>query len=252
MENDFDPFFTPGSAISIGSFDGPHRGHETLFSSVLSAAERRSLEPGILTFTRALPAIKHPCDYAGDISVSEDRLLILEELGFSFVVLVDFDLNFRMLDGREFFMVLLEKLNLKFMAEGSDFHCGHGGRFGVDEILAFSSENGIEFSVMDLVLTEGRRVSSSFVRLLLREGRIFEANSLLYRPYSLHVGVSSKSMTDSFKIERRSLRQAAPLFGSFNVLADGTIRGTLHADSDFLLELEKKTCRVESLAFIQD
>ena len=74
IQNVKSDFFEKGSALTIGSFDGPHKGHESLFVSVLNAATERNLISGIITFKQALPGLKHPVNYAGDIATLQQRL----------------------------------------------------------------------------------------------------------------------------------------------------------------------------------
>ena len=86
IQNVKSDFFEKGSALTIGSFDGPHKGHESLFVSVLNAATEKNLISGIITFKQALPGLKHPVNYAGDIATLQQRLFQYENKGFDFVV----------------------------------------------------------------------------------------------------------------------------------------------------------------------
>ncbi len=87
-------FFSKGTAISIGSFDGLHLGHRFLLNKLVEESNNQGLSSGVITFTRPLPALKHSDDYAGDISTLEERLKLIEELGLDFAIVVDFTPDF--------------------------------------------------------------------------------------------------------------------------------------------------------------
>ena len=60
--------YPQGSAISVGGFDGPHRGHERILSAVLEAARRMGIPAGIITFFRSPRSVKDESTYSGDVS----------------------------------------------------------------------------------------------------------------------------------------------------------------------------------------
>lgn len=242
--------FDKAAALTIGSFDGPHKGHESLFNSVLKAAEKKNLIPGLVTFTQALPGLKHPDDYLGDISTLEQRLLQFEEIGFSFVLLIDFNSDFMKISGQDFFKLLSEKLNLRYLAEGQDFHCGHKGLFGIKDIQIFCEQNGIEVDVCSLVQTEGKRISSSFLRQLIKNGRFSEASELLERPYQLQVTDFEKKEKE-YIILRKNLKQVVPDAGKYQVLVNGNIPAELLINENLLLYLNagEENLTVKTITF---
>ena len=87
------------SALTIGSFDGPHIGHEALFEAVFEAAAKQKLVPGIVTFIRPLPSFKQSSSYIGDIATLPQRLAGYEKRGFQFVLLIDFSYDFARMSG---------------------------------------------------------------------------------------------------------------------------------------------------------
>ena len=126
--------FKGGTALTVGCFDGPHSGHDVLFDAVFRAAGEKNLLPGIVTFSRPLPVLKHPDDYAGDIATLRQRLSGYERRGFAFCVVIDFSDDFSKISGNDFLAVLKDFCGMKFLAEGPDFHCGHNGSFGMKQI----------------------------------------------------------------------------------------------------------------------
>lgn len=230
------PLFPQGSALSVGSFDGPHRGHCALFDAVFSAAEKESLVPGLVTFTKALPGIKHPVSYAGDIATLSERLEQYKNKGFNFVVLIDFDDSFSRMSGESFFTVLMNNLHMRFIAEGQDFRCGYKGSYGMAEITDFILLNGIQAQFLDLVQADGKRISSSEVRRLIQEGNFSLVNELLERSFQLEIPETSYLIEKkSFVVKRSLLRQVSPETGNYKVLLNGSVPAMLEATSEKLV-----------------
>lgn len=173
-------YFSKGTALTIGSFDGPHLGHLTLFKEVLRFSRQNNLLSGVISFKKPLPAFKHSDNYMGDISTLEERISVFEKLGFDFCVIIEFNEEFANIEGSAFFETLRDFMKMKFIAEGEDFKCGHRGAFGKNQIEIFCRDNNIDFSFLPLLKRNGERISSSKIRELLHEDFISEANELLF------------------------------------------------------------------------
>ena len=183
-------YFSCGTGVSVGSFDGLHLGHRVLLEELVNCCRNLSVKSGIITFLRPLPAIKHSDDYTGDISTLSQRLRLFEQLGISFVIVVDFDEQFASLKGTEFLSILKQKLNMKFLAEGIDFRCGYKGATDTQAIKYWAQQNNVECSFVDPVYYteadgEQERVSSSYIRRMIQKGFFSTVTELLARPYEL-------------------------------------------------------------------
>ncbi len=176
-------FFSPGTALTVGGFDGPHRGHNVLFDAVLS---RTGLVPGVVTFARSPRAVRASA-YPGDVSTLELRLRKFREKGFAFAVVIDFSGEFGKLSGRTFLNILRFSCNMRFLAVGNDFRCGYRLDTGVREIEEFARIHGIGLSVADSFLVDGERVSSSTIREAVASGDFARAERLLGSPFLLDV-----------------------------------------------------------------
>ena len=179
-------FFKQGTGISVGSFDGLHLGHRFLLNKLVEECKEQDLEPGVITFKRPLPALKHSDDYAGDISTLDERLKLLEELGIKFAIVVDFDQAFASMKGIVFLDILVQKLNMKLLAEGIDFRCGYKGSTDTQAIKYWSMQSGVKTVFVDPVYytqADGsvERVSSSYIRHLIQKGYMTTAHELLGR-----------------------------------------------------------------------
>lgn len=162
-----------GTALCVGSFDGPHLGHKALFTLLVNEAKKRRILPGAITFKKPLGGLA--------ISTLQERLDCMEEYGIKSVYVVDFSADFARISGSDFFAILKERLNCRFVAEGEDFRCGRGGAFGKKEIEAFCAAHDIECAFQKQVKIAGERVSSSRIRELLAAGDVNAANRMLGR-----------------------------------------------------------------------
>ena len=179
-------FFKQGTGISTGSFDGLHLGHRFLLNKLVEECKAQGFASGVITFKRPLPALKHADDYAGDISTLDERLKLLEGIGIEFVIVVDFDQEFASMKGVTFLDLLVQKLNMKLLAEGIDFRCGYKGATDTQAIKYWAAQAGIQTIFVDPVYytqADGseERVSSSYIRHLIQKGYMTTVRELLGR-----------------------------------------------------------------------
>ena len=178
------------TGISVGSFDGLHKGHRKLLSSLTQACMQRGLKAGVVTFLRPLPGIKHSDDYKGDLSTLAQRIALFEQLGLDFVIIVDFDDSFASMLGADFLNILLNICNMDLLAEGIDFRCGYKGATDAQAIRYWALQNDVETIFEDAVIfregtDEEERISSSYIRSMIQKGFFATAEELLERPYEL-------------------------------------------------------------------
>ncbi len=181
----FDKLFkNKGISLTIGSFDGSHLGHRSLFDAVISRREK-GLVPGVLTFTRSLRGYKNPGTYEGDVVSLSQKIENLALYGFKFAIVVDFSSEFAKIEGHDFLSVLSENCGLKYLAEGSDFHCGYKGSTGMEDIKKIASELDFEVDTIASVIFEGERVSSSRIRKCVLEKQFDQVQKMLLKPFEL-------------------------------------------------------------------
>ena len=213
--------FSSGTALSVGSFDGPHIGHRILLDTVLS---EKNLTPGLVTFTKPLGRLKRTTSYKGDISTLRQRLEISSLQGFAFVVVIDFSPDFGRIEGRDFLSILVKGCNMKFIAEGRDFRCGYRGAVGMDEILVFAREFGIRAVFPAPVMYMGRRISSSLIREYILKGDFIAAEKLLNHRYGLDCSLFRWSEEQRagkkffFTVPSKTVTQILPPGGSYTVM----------------------------------
>ena len=210
-------------ALTIGNFDGVHRGHQAMLARLVEAAEDLRLPPAVLTFD------PHPREFfARDtapprLSTLRSKLALFEAYGVATTFVARFDARLAALDADAFVREILERqLRTRWLLVGEDFRFGRG-RAGD---LALLRERATTFSVeaMRTVEIDGHRVSSSSVRAALAAGDLPLAASLLGRNYTItgHVAHGDKrGRTLGFPTLNLPLRRRPALSGIFALRVHG-------------------------------
>lgn len=172
------------AAMTIGVFDGLHRGHQSLLSSITRDPE---LLPVVVTFQRHPAAVLAPERFPGFIMSHAQKRDVLKSAGVGVVVLIDFSLEFSRLSGADFLETLTESFDLRFAGIGHDFQCGHGMSMDGGGVRTFLSERGVRVDLMEPVRDDSAIVSSTQIRRHIRGGRFEAAARLLGRPFALDV-----------------------------------------------------------------
>jgi len=185
------PGIAPACALTIGNFDGVHRGHQAMLALLVSEAQHRGLPPCVMTFE------PNPRDYfaglAGKpesaparIATLRDKLSELERCGVEQTVVLRFDARFAAQSPAAFIDdVLVRGLGVRYVLVGDDFRFG-ARRAGNYEMLDLAGQAaGFDVARMNSYEVRGLRVSSSAVRTALATGDMAAAEALLGRPYSI-------------------------------------------------------------------
>lgn len=205
-----------GTAISVGSFDGVHAGHQKLLENLLASG----FVPGAFIFSS--PVRSSQDGFAGEIDGLERKLEILSNKGLSFAVVIDFSPDFSKMEGETFIGILKSKMGLSFLAEGHDFRCGFGGRTDMEKLSELAGKIAFELCTVDDVEVEGRRVSSSCVRESILKADFVMAQKMLLRPFAYSCSgmkwTEEKSLADGVRFTaQRCSRQILPPDGSYDV-----------------------------------
>ena len=178
-------------ALTIGNFDGVHRGHQALLARVRAAADRLGLESAVMTFE------PHPREFfahkMGDMSKApprianlRDKLQALEDNGVDRVIVEHFCDHFAGQSPQSFVeKVLVEGLHVKWLMVGDDFCYGARRAGNVAMLTEAGKQFGFDVEVLPTVRNGETRVSSSAVRAALAEGDFPHAQALLGHPYSI-------------------------------------------------------------------
>ncbi len=185
------PDIAPACALTIGNFDGVHRGHQAMIALLRSEAAHRDVPSCVLSFE------PHPRDYfaalAGKpelaptrIATLRDKLTELERCGVDQAVILPFNAALASLSPQAFIDdVLVNGLNAKYVLVGDDFRFGAKRAGDYATLDAHGQRKGFDVARMQSYEVHGLRVSSSAVREALSKGRMQDAAKLLGRPYSI-------------------------------------------------------------------
>jgi riboflavin kinase/FMN adenylyltransferase len=173
-------------ALTIGNFDGVHRGHQALIAKLREAAGKFGLPAAVMTFEPHPREFFAPASAPARLSSLREKLELLEACGVDRVHVVRFSEQFAALTPGAFIeAVLVRGLGTRWLAVGDDFRFG-AKRAGDFAMLAQgSAEFGFRLETLDSVLIDGRRVSSSAVRAALAAGDMAGAEVLLGRRYGV-------------------------------------------------------------------
>ena len=174
-----------GGVVTLGSFDGLHRGHQALIERTLQRA-RTAGRPALLLSFEPLPReFLNPSAAPARLTNFRERWRLLEHSGLDAVVLLRFDERLRTQSGAEFLRCLTDELAVSGLVVGHDFRFGRAGEANADFLRAAAAERGLMVDVLEPVRVGDERVSSSLVREALAALDLPRAAGLLGRPYSM-------------------------------------------------------------------
>jgi len=216
-------------ALTIGNFDGVHRGHRALIDRVTAKARELGLTSCVLTFE------PHPREFfARDAAPARltrlrDKLELMEAAGVKRVHIARFDARFAARTAASFIEeVLVRGLGMRWLLVGRDFRFGERRSGDFSTLEDASLRHGFRLEAMPDVLFEGERVSSSAVRAALKVGDLQAAERLLGHAYTIsgRVAHGAKLGRDlGFPTANIVLRRTAPLSGIFAVEVEGVAQG---------------------------
>jgi riboflavin kinase/FMN adenylyltransferase len=166
------------SAVTIGVFDGVHRGHRALIGKIQGKGGIKSL---VVSFKQNPRRFLHPERETLDIIGLDEKISIFEGLGVDALVLIDFSLDFCRIDGGDFIETLWKNAGMAYLAIGRDFKCGYRGSLDAGRIKALCETLGVECEIVQPVMDGGLPVSSSRIRAALASGDRETAERLLGR-----------------------------------------------------------------------
>ncbi|HZT68111.1 MAG TPA: bifunctional riboflavin kinase/FAD synthetase [Acidimicrobiales bacterium] len=182
------PAFPRGSIITIGAYDGVHRGHQAIIGEVRSRAAAQGCASVVVTFDTHPARVVRPESAPLLLTDLDQKLELLAATGVDFTVVVHFDEE-RAAETAEDFVsdLLVGKLSARGIVVGHDFHFGHDRRGNVALLSEMGNRLGFDVVGMHLVAdrTAGQVVSSTRIRGLLAEGDVVEAAALLGRPHEV-------------------------------------------------------------------
>ncbi len=170
--------------LTIGNYDGVHRGHREIIDRVKEKARAISGTAMLMTFYPHPLRFLRPEEHLGLITPLYVKKKLIEEAGINVLFVIPFTAAFRSMAPETFIEdVLVRNLGIKSLIVGYDFRFGMGGRGDTAMLKAYSDRYGYDFSIVDAITVNHEKVGSNRIRHLILDGRVAEAAVLLGRPY---------------------------------------------------------------------
>lgn len=171
--------------LTIGAFDGVHRGHQALIRAVVERAHATDRLATLITFHPHPGVVLAPDRAPRNLTTPAEKMALLEGLGLDLVVLLPFSREVAATPARDFMEKVSSQLRLRELWIGADFALGRNREGDVSLLRELGRDLGYEVHAFEPILGTGEIISSSRIRLLLAEGRVEEASGLLGRYPSL-------------------------------------------------------------------
>jgi len=178
--------------VTIGMFDGVHRGHRVLLDRVVEEAATRGLPPAAITFDRHPMEVLRPGSHPRLLTTLRQKVALLADAGMAYVLVLPFTLELSRVSAEEFAeQVLFVAMRARAVVVGANFRFGHKATGDLALLAELGQPRGVEVIGIPLQVLDssggpvGEAVSSTRVRAALTDGDVEHAARLLGRPYTL-------------------------------------------------------------------
>ena len=160
--------------LTIGNFDGVHKGHQFVINKLIEVSNGSKLKSALMTFT------PHPKVFFGytkgifNITTKKEKLSLLQEMGLDMYIDFDFDEELANLSADAFIQkIMIEKLNVKKIVIGSDFRFGKDRKGNLKTLRLLSSKLDFDLVVTDILNIDelDQKFSSSYIRKMIMGGK---------------------------------------------------------------------------------
>lgn len=174
-----------GTVVTVGSFDGVHRGHMAVLREINRRADTRQLSSVLVTFDRHPLTVVRPEVAPGLLTTPDEKKGILTQSGLDYVAFLPFTRGLSLLSPEEFVKrVLIRRFRVVELVIGYDHGFGHGRTGDIDLLRKLGAELGFAVDVVPAVGVDGSPVSSTHIRGAIAAGEVEQAARELGRPYS--------------------------------------------------------------------
>jgi len=264
------------TVVTIGNFDGVHKGHQVLIEKTATYAKARGIKSAVFTF------LNHPINYfvpekVKNIFDEKEKERLIEGFGIDYLIDIPFDKAMTQISAEQFIVkILKDKIHAKKIVVGYDFTFARNKEGTVDVLREMGHEYGIEVEIVQPIKINGIRVSSTFIRELISEGRIDEIPQYLGTPYVIegeiiHGKANGRKMgypTANISLKDQIIKpkngiyasrviiDGKKYFGATNVGMNPTVNGKYLSIETNILDFDEdiygKRVRIEFLEKIRD
>ncbi len=173
-------------AITIGNFDGVHKGHQALFERVKQWARQVDGESAVITFNPHPLEVLFPGKTMTFITSHQQKLKLIESCGIDATIVVPFSREFSQISARRFVEdLLVGQLGVKAIVVGYDYRFGHSREGDIDFLIQMGREFGFSVDTMAGIRVDDTVVSSTVIRQMIKQGNVKNAGKLLGRPFEV-------------------------------------------------------------------
>lgn len=173
------------TVLTIGAFDGVHRGHAHLIGATVQRARVAGRQAAVLTFDPHPDVVVRPGNERPTLTTIVERAELIAALGVDLMIVMQFTTELMMLTAHEFMARVCGALALRELCIGWDFALGRGREGDASRLAAIGQTFGYTVYRVEPFLLDGETVSSTRIRAALSAGDIAAANRLLGYPYGL-------------------------------------------------------------------
>jgi riboflavin kinase/FMN adenylyltransferase len=171
--------------LTVGAFDGVHRGHQHLIQQMVEEARQTKRLAGLITFYPDPSAVLSPYNPTRYLSTPGEKAALLERLGLDILAILSFDQGMAQTSARDFVDRVRRHLHMVELWVGEDFALGHAREGHVEALRTMGQDLGFTVRVIEPLTWQGQTISSTRIRSLLLKGKVRQAAQLLGRYPSL-------------------------------------------------------------------
>jgi riboflavin kinase/FMN adenylyltransferase len=181
------PGYVRATAVTVGTFDGVHRGHQDVLTRLVARAAAAGLPSLLVTFEPHPLEVLNPAAAPALLTTRDEKLAALERTGLEFVAILPFDAALAALPAEAFVdRILLGTFRLRSLLIGHDHGFGRGREGDVDTLRGLGAARSFDVEVVAPVqAADGRPISSSVIRRAVAAGDLDSASASLGRAYGL-------------------------------------------------------------------
>ena len=248
------------TCVTIGNFDGVHLGHQRLIQKAVDYARANNLKSVVFTFSN------HPVNYfkpntVKSIITEKEKRDIVEKLGVDIFISIPFDIRMTEISAVEYIeKILIGRLNIKHIIIGHDFNFARNREGNGLLLKEVSKEYGFDVEIVEPILFNEKRVSSTDIRTFLSEGKVKEASELLGRNYYIEgevihgrqIGRTIGFRTANVSLEKNSAIPGIGIYSGYVYVQDKKYLGAISVGTNPTVNGRSLSLEVHIIDFNKD